>query len=395
MKRVFAVLVLLALALFVRPAAAHDVTGEIMLLDVGEDAIGVELQIPVTQVRSVAPDLFPGKDHDIASLEVAGVKPLVEARLSATSKLGQRFATEVTSAHRAFVTGHDMVVVEARLVAPAGESARWFSLRDDVILQQLVTDSVYVFLRRDVRTGETDKPAFIGEMHYQQRTLTIDREVGSRGAIVTHAFRLGLHHIAEGADHILFLMMLLFAAPKLGSAAKIVTGFTLGHSATLIVSTLGGFTSGAWVERAIALTILVTAAHAIRPIFPRKEPLIAAAFGLVHGLAFASALGPYGFDRPTLALSLLGFNLGVEAMQLAIVLVTFPFLTMLAKRPSYRITAGAFGIVAALSLLAQHATWLDALTRHGPAFVGALAVMALVERISGRRGLSGSALHAR
>lgn len=400
MKRALAIVLALVVALLARPAAAHDVTGEIMFLDVGEAAVGVELQIPVTQIRAVAPALFPGKDHDIASLEVSGVPALVEARLGATSKLGQPFAVDVHGAKRELVKGHDVVVVEAALHAPAGESARWFELRDDVILGKLVTDSVYVFLRRDLRSGALgEKPALLGELHYQQRTLTIDREEGGRMAIIKHAFGLGMHHIAEGGDHVLFLIMLLLAAPRLGSAAKIVTGFTVGHSITLIASTLGAFQAGAWVERAIALTILVTAVHAARPLLPRKEPYIAAAFGLIHGLAFASALTPFGFDKPTLVLSLLGFNLGVEAMQLAIVLATIPFLALLAKSATYRVVrfgGAVFGVVAALSWIAQRGAWVDAILRHGPALVGALAITAIVDRVvSARPAPSGSASRAR
>jgi hypothetical protein len=85
--------------------------------------------------------------------------------------------------------------------------------------------------------------------------------------------------------------------------AKSVTAFTIGHSLTLVASVLGSFSASsrmsAGIEVLIATSILVSAIHALRPLFPVREAWIAGFFGFIHGLAFASALSAFGFDRTT------------------------------------------------------------------------------------------------
>lgn len=401
-------------------AFAHDVKGEILLLDIGEDVVAAELQIPITQLRADAPELFPGPDHDLASLRMDAVPEHVRPRLAAFSRSHEPFTTSVGPARRERADDAEMVVVDVTLRPPPGAGARWFELHDDVILDHVVTHTVYVFLRRDMRSGDMGESAsLLGELHYQQRSLVVDRTEGGPASIVRHAFALGMHHIAEGADHVLFLFMLLLPAPLLArderwsaegtirravlGCAKIITAFTIGHCLTLVGATLFRFSSGATltkiVESAIAVSILVTAGHALRPIFPKREPLIAAAFGLVHGLAFASALAPFGFDGTTLALSLLGFNLGVEAMQLVIIGLTVPLLVLLSRGPSYRalrIGGAAFGAMAALGWIAERAfgvrpptsVWVETLARRGPWILGALVLMIAVDALMRRTARS-------
>jgi HupE / UreJ protein len=159
-----------------------------------------------------------------------------------------------------------------------------------------------------------------------------------------------------------------------------VTAFTLGHSITLVFGALGWVhLPGAFVESAIALSIFISAIHALAPIFRGKEIFIAGGFGLVHGLAFAATLSGFGFDPLTLVSSVLGFNLGIEAFQLLVILVVMPWLVLLARSPvygSFRLASAALtGIAAAawfterafgwgnpigpiVESLASHALWL-------------------------------------
>lgn len=410
-------LVVLCSLLAPRVAWAHDVRGEIVLLDVGEEAVAVELQIPLSQLRADAPDLFPGKDHDIASVRVDEVPEHVRTRLVAFDRAHRPFVTTVESAQVKRIDDGDVVVVNARLRAPEGSDARWFELHDDVILDHVVTHTVYVFLRRDLRAGDVDESAsLLGELHYQRRALVVDRTEGGMGSVVRHGFELGMHHIAEGADHVLFLLMLLLPAPlvvtrarrwsakgtvrrALVESAKIVSAFTIGHSATLAGATLLRYASGprltAGIEIAIAASIFVAAIHALRPLFPRHEALVAGGFGLVHGLAFASALVPFGFDRPTLLLSLLGFNLGVEAMQLVVIVTFGSGLALLSRGSSYalvRVGVGAFGALAALGWILERATgwrpltsvWVDTLAHRGPWLFAALVLTVVVDALAHR-----------
>ncbi|HKC49475.1 MAG TPA: HupE/UreJ family protein [Myxococcota bacterium] len=151
----------------------------------------------------------------------------------------------------------------------------------------------------------------------------------------------GVHHIASGADHIAFLVALLLPAVLIGGAAqwrpapafrpvlrevlKLVTAFTAAHSLTLSLATLGFVrVSSRLVESLIALSVLVCALANLRPTAPRLGVAFAFGFGLVHGLGFASALADLGSDAMTRLATLLGFNLGVELGQLALVAVFLP-----------------------------------------------------------------------
>jgi hypothetical protein len=189
----------------------------------------------------------------------------------------------------------------------------------------------------------------------------------------TGAFHLGLRHIAEGTDHLLFLLSLLLPAPLLACSGRwrqratvrrslmqilrIVTAFTLGHSLTLALAAFGIMRLPSRpVEVLIAVSILVSAIHAVRPIFPGREAVIAAFFGLIHGLAFASALSDLGFGAWYRLVSVLGFNLGIESMQLIVVAATLPSLLLLSRTNTYRWvrTAGAlFAAIASVSWIVE------------------------------------------
>ena len=378
--------------------------------------MAAELQIPLVQLRSAAPSLFPSKSSDLGDVKLSDVVAYARTRLCAEGREHERFETVIEGARVQRVEEGDVLVLQARLHSSRKDGARWLELHDDLVLEHLVTHSIYVFLRRDLRAGELGEgaPTLLGDTHYQKRALVVDRTAGSPFGIVRSAFGLGLHHIEEGTDHVLFLLMLLLPAPLLvpagvrprrwkehGAVRKaarhtlaIATAFTIGHSLTLVITTLLRIEAGprvtAAVEVLIAVSILVSAVHALRPLFPAREVFVAGVFGLVHGLAFASALASFGIDSPTLALSLLGFNLGVEAMQVAIILGTVPLLTVLSRGPSYgivRVAAASFGVLASLGWIAERttsvrvptATWAEALAHRAPWVVGALFVMVLID----------------
>lgn len=152
---------------------------------------------------------------------------------------------------------------------------------------------------------------------------------------------LGMHHIQTGIDHLLFVILLVLIAPLLihhhnwgnfggwkyfaKRILKIVTAFTIGHSLTLLIFTTNNLNSFSKpIEISIALTIIVTGVHAIRPIFYGKELLLTFIFGLIHGSAFGITLNEWELTQSQKLLSLLGFNVGIELMQIIIILVCLP-----------------------------------------------------------------------
>ena len=184
--------------------------------------------------------------------------------------------------------------------------------------------------------------------------------------------RLGMRHIAEGTDHLLFLFVLLLPAPLVASGGRwgghaglkrgtgrlvrIVTAFTMGHSLTLAAAATGWIkVPSALVEVLIAVSILVTAVHAFRPIFPGRETFVAGGFGLVHGLGFATMISGYGVDPLHTALTVLGFNIGIELMQLVVMSVTVPWLLILARTRAY----GRLRVTGAVLCGAAAVGWLQ------------------------------------
>jgi hypothetical protein len=172
-------------------------------------------------------------------------------------------------------------------------------------------------------------------------------------------FREGVWHIWTGYDHMLFLSALLLpavlrrhlgqwqAVANFGAAfrdvLKIVTAFTLAHSVTLSLAVLGYIAlPSRLVESAIALSVVAAALNNIFPLVQRRLWVVAFGFGLVHGLGFANVLAELGLPREALALSLVSFNLGVEAGQLAVVGALLPLAYLWRRSWTYsRIVLGA------------------------------------------------------
>ncbi|MFC7386069.1 HupE/UreJ family protein [Sphaerisporangium rhizosphaerae] len=147
---------------------------------------------------------------------------------------------------------------------------------------------------------------------------------------------LGAEHLAFGLDHILFLLALLIGARRPRDVVVTASAFTAAHSITFLLAAMGIVAvPGAIVEPVIAASITVVA---LANLFGRREDRLGRwrlpvvfAFGLVHGLGFAGSLDIHESGSWELLLSLLSFNLGIEATQLAIIAVVFPLLALLRR----------------------------------------------------------------
>lgn len=178
-------------------------------------------------------------------------------------------------------------------------------------------------------------------------------------------FGAGITHILEGIDHLLFLFALLLPAvylrgrpalgfrPVLDEVLKVVTAFTLAHSLTLSLAAFGLATLPArLVEPAIALSVIVAAVlNMISTSDTRERWPVAYALGLLHGYGLSSTLDDVGLRGRALLLPLFTFNLGVEAGQLGIVLLTLPILYLARKWRGYPtfVLRGASLLIAAIA----------------------------------------------
>jgi hypothetical protein len=175
----------------------------------------------------------------------------------------------------------------------------------------------------------------------------------------------GLHHIAIGFDHILFLVALLLPsvfrrdgsrltpvddfAPVFRNVLGVVTAFTVAHSITLALAATGLVRlPSRWVETAIAASVALAAINNLVPLLRDRSWYAAAGFGLIHGFGFAGVLQDLALPPAQFAVGLLGFNLGVELGQLLLVALFLPFAFALRDGWVYRrliLQAGSTAIV--------------------------------------------------
>jgi hypothetical protein len=189
---------------------------------------------------------------------------------------------------------------------------------------------------------------------------------GGQFTLVRQFFQGGIEHLVAGADHVLFIVMLLAPLllrprpaaesplPRLAEIVTLLTAFTVAHGLTLTLAVLGlAHVFTAVAELGIAATILVTAVDNIVPFLPRQRGLLAFGFGLIHGLGVAGGLGPLHLPAASLALALLSFSLGLEAAQIGIALAASPIAHVLRATPavSHRMLPVLSGGVALLAVL--------------------------------------------
>jgi hypothetical protein len=184
--------------------------------------------------------------------------------------------------------------------------------------------------------------------------------------------REGVWHIWIGFDHILFLVSLLlpsvfvFAHAQWAPAGrfreafwdvfKVATSFTVAHSITLSLAALSVIVlPSRLVESAIALSVVLAALNNVWPLVHGRRWLVAFGFGLIHGFGFASVLADLGLPREILLLALVGFNIGVELGQLAIIALFLPVAYAMRASWAYRRLVFVGGS-AAIALVA--ALWL-------------------------------------
>jgi hydrogenase/urease accessory protein HupE len=200
------------------------------------------------------------------------------------------------------------------------------------------------------------------------RTPALRVEAAPAAFDVAHTYlAFGVEHILLGLDHLLFVLALLWVVRGRRRLVATITAFTLAHSVTLALATLGLLrVPQAPVEASIALSIAfvareISSARERESDGTRRVWLVAFVFGLLHGLGFAGALHEIGLPEQAIPLALLSFNLGVELGQLAFV-----------------------GVALALAAIARGALprvrWPDALPAYG---IGALAACWTIERVLG------------
>ena len=342
--------------LFPSAASAHSLDSSTISVHLGDTSADATVSVALeTLDEALGTGYATTTDVDAYADEVIDY---LDAHVSVTGADGTTWAETWSHPVRESVEGIESFSVDVAL-DPAGADPSAFTMTYDAIIEADATHEAVVVL-----TDAAGEVTTAGVLTASDSTLRI----GDTAAVgLTDMIGHGYHHVVEGADHLLFLITLLLVAPLAAVAGRwrrrggvvstsrkvlqVVTAFTAGHSLTLIASALGWVSlPGAPVEVLIAASVAVSALHAIRPLARHGEELIAGAFGLVHGLAFAGILSGLGLDGAPSLPALLAFNLGVELAQLVTVALVFPSLHLAARTrfyPALRVTGAAVALAAA------------------------------------------------
>lgn len=369
--RILAFLFALVVLAVAPRAFAHKPSDGYLMLDVGETTIRLRLDLAI---RDLEPLLGLDADHD-------GVV---------------RYRELVARADALHAYAADRVTVGVEGVRCIPEAVGGGALE---VVEH--TDGHYVVLERAYRCGRAVRAV---EVDYR---VLFDRDALHRGlvrlgtgadasteiltatrshvtlpvarAATTDSFasavREGISHIAEGIDHLFFLLALLLPAViqrrdrevspvgsfrvALWDVARVVTAFTIAHSITLSLSALSVVRlPSRLVETSIAVSVVAAALNNVVPVLGRDRWFAAFALGLLHGFGFSAVLSDLGLPMPALVRTLVGFNVGVELGQLAFVAVVFPLAYWVRRSRVY----------------------VPVLLRGGSALVGAVALAWAVER---------------
>jgi hypothetical protein len=386
-------------------AFAHMRTPAAVQLEVGTSAVTGHVAIALPQL-----ELALGR-KSTASLEVPRhgkrIERYLSEHVSASGEEGQAWTVEVGRPVIVALSTGDTVITPIELRPRPGSGVGDFELHYDAIFEAVSHAKAFVTLLPDSADSAEPAAKTLGVLSPKRTELRITGPDPSWWTTVGSLVEEGVSHIVEGADHMLFLLMLLLIAPMVAVGGRwqraaspwtsfrrvvhIVTAFALGHSVTLGLATAGVVNVPSRpVEIFIAVSVGVTAVHAIRPLVHGREALLAASFGLVHGIAFAALIEDMGLERSSLLASLLGFNLGIELAQLMIVALAVPSLYLLSRTklyPAIRVAGATFGLAAALGWFVQRVTEsvpnplepaMTGLTDHGLLIAIALAALAAI-----------------
>lgn len=333
-------------------AWAHPLPETRVWIDAVPQGIRLTLDIPVNRLALAHRPLLDTPLAQWLPTQHAALSAYLLKHVQASGPQGP-WAVHVLNLHLLGADETAELQAELQLEAPAGADPRQVLLRYDVVTHEVRTHQAQFFLRHDWAAGRValgeglPQPLAVADAAHTEFRLVLGEP--HPGLAWWSVMKAGALHIAEGADHLLFLWMLLLVTPlralagtwsqarpmrdALAQAAGVVTMFTVGHSLTLVLGSMGWLQAPvAWVEALVAASIVVAAAHAARPLFAQAERAMALGFGLVHGLAFSASLSGAGLTPLQHAQALLAFNLGIEAFQLMVVALGLPVLLVWAQR---------------------------------------------------------------
>lgn len=398
---------------------AHQAPYTAVFLDVTPDRVGAEFQIPLTELEYAYGHHVTQDPATLIQRLGPELRSYMLLHTHAYKDQAFPWKVEITNIHteqeQQIASGPPFweLRVNVLLIPQRSEDTRQFMLAYDGVVHQVINHVIFVVVRNDWETGRSDSLTSrsdpmtirIGSDN-TVHPLEVNIKRGNLWTGFKNMASLGMEHIRTGTDHLLFLLVLLLPSTlvarskkwaeyggikySLKRLLKIVTAFTLGHSLTLLLGATGLFVPPSQIiEVLIAVSILVSAIHALTPIFPGKEYYVSGGFGLIHGMAFASVLFNMQLHGEILVLSILAFNIGIELMQLLIIALIVPWLFLLSRSKGYtliRVSGGILAVFASLAWIVERVSGtpnvmsanLQAVFDKGIWIITGLAVFAIV-----------------
>lgn len=375
--RFFFILVFGGIVLYSNQSLAHQTPSSNVLLDVNTKTVGVVIQIPVSELALAYGTPIFSNTTMVFDDHQKKIKNYILHHIQLYTNKEKPWAVEfknmkiIRDAQNQ--SGPPFYELEVHLVFTPnfGQSTRSFKIKYDAVMHQVNNHTATVLLRNDWENGLVDANSVLCVIRNDTATnvnypYKINLEEGSIWSGFEGMFWLGVSHIKEGTDHLLFIITLLLPAcllvdnrkwtaygglkNSIFKLLKIITAFTIGHSITLAIGVLGKVAIPIqWIEVTIAVSILVSAIHAIKPIFYGKEFVIAMGFGLIHGLAFSETLQNLHLQKSDLIVSLLGFNLGIEFMQIIVISITIPWFIIMSQTTYFGYVKNSLAILVCLA----------------------------------------------
>ena len=366
-RAVLALLTHALLLIWQGPALAHALDQSYVFIELRESHITGSFQFTVADLNRALGTDFPAAGAARAE-DVAARADRLQAYVREKVRFapnGRPVPIEFTGQELLNVSFGQFAVLRFR-IGPLTEPLRFIDIDYGILFDELPDHRGLLVIAEDWKSGTFNNERQVAMTFAPaERQQRLDLSSSTVWSGFVGLLELGIHHIWVGIDHVLFLLALLLPAvlvrgpagwePVSGARAalwnvtKVVTMLTLAHSLTLAGAALGWVhLPSRLVESVIALSIAIAAADLVWPIFGRRILWVVFAFGLFHGFGFASVLGAMQIPSQYLALTLFGFNLGVELGQLAIVCAAFPLLYLIRSSLLYRrylLVVGAAGLI--------------------------------------------------
>lgn len=338
-----------------RVVLAHEMGWSYVFLDITDSGINGRMELPLDQLETVI-EIDVDGNGQLTEDEVESTWPFIEDYAMSIVRLGNG-----SSYYELTITGRDRLVIEVADYAIVRFSAATPVPVPSALFAEFTpffeTNTEHrggLVIENNVLSGVTNNHSeikFVFSPREPAGTVSLLRE-----SMWVKGWRFvieGVWHIWIGIDHVLFLITLLLTAvmvlkngrwepepdyrKALFNLFAIVTLFTIAHSITLALALKGWVNlSSRVVESIIAFSVFAVAANNIRPVISHQIRWLVFLFGLFHGLGFASVLIDLLVSRESKLTALVGFNIGVEIGQLAIVALIFPALYFLRDTRLYR-----------------------------------------------------------